>query len=448
MIRPVEWLKSLGAGVAKKLLDNINSMAASAILAGVAALTALFWGSIQNIYNDWKNIEPDQAMEIARRVIPGTVITAEGIRIKGDEKQYIIAYAEDFRGNGTDPENEAVLISAYDDTYTIAKHFPAYVNALRCLNPLDHNCMNSDDPRTPQDILSPFVGAADIDGDGNREMFAVKYDYSTGSYDLTINVYDIESATTYVWKEEGESQNWFSAERKTGFSENVVDSRIKKWLKSKADEFYWSGGAWMDAKRTDYDNGLLINKPVSTFDDRYARWLRQNGQGPIKSEIILTEAKAKFGEDATTTQCEENLGPLKLYIKFKQPGIQLYDTTTGKNYVAFVPAPDSDTRAAFIVGKQYIWLSAHHNGRLAAIEKAELDPGKNSHLRIEQFYYSLAKTPENTASTDSESEDEIDLPPALGLDNGILKFGDSQVMIDKIDMADEFQSATLCETFD
>lgn len=226
-----------------------------------------------------------------------------------------------------------------------------------------------------RNLVLPFFGVTDIDQDGCHEVYAIATDFSTGSWEIKISLYDSKTHRRFELQEKGKNATQM---RRPVLSANSQRApKFKQWLLRKSLEILETGNLWLEVCRKALKNGLWIHADQVRHPLNKAnltrRWIEDNGLkftfGPIKTRPVRGTIS-----DSTLNSvfCQVDDGRYQWVILFKG-NVMVYDKQRNRHFVLYV----QDERhfreiETLVVGKSHVWLALRVGRKLVAIDKASL----------------------------------------------------------------------------
>jgi hypothetical protein len=270
-----------------------------------------------------------------------------------------------------------------------------------------------------REYLEPLFGVIDVEGDGKREIFSTMRNAGTGSWDLTVLVYDTSTSRSFsagisggrgIFTTEPEFEGSFEAK-----------PLVKRWLAEKINSY----------------TGRKERSSTNIEDvwDAIHDWQRNNGRDFTLGKIVTTETR--LFELHWSSICEIVDGNINWLWLLDGP-LLMENKATRRRSVLYVPGDGNMAyrhNVRMISGRDYLWLEFRVQDKIVAINKKQLIA---KGFRVAQWK-NYANKPYD------KSLDEKEVTFDLGYREGHLYDGESILTIlDDLDMRQEFTGAVQC----
>jgi hypothetical protein len=303
-----EWNKKLIAG----------AVATTLLVLGFFGRSALDW--LKRFNTEIQNVSQSRAVEIAKQYLGQTVSSALPFRNVGDSHQYIAATV------GTDTHDlegmRAFLLTSRDDKYEVR------ILQTTVMYPQE------------QGERGPVAfGLADVDGNGQNEVFTVFRDGGTGLYSIEVGLYDVSGSAYLARQSHAYSDISFEPELSPNTSEKP---KIREWLSAKGQEF------------------MIARIEPSSVSHEQTLWQQSQG-AEFKGGIVrINEFPGKIPKGGSIN-CEVEDAEF-IWISFFKGGVFAYNKKRNVHFVVWVPDSPYDATGELTSGEQYLWLGEPGNG--------------------------------------------------------------------------------------
>ncbi len=308
-----------------------------AIITGLGALLVRW---LRKKYRLWhaasRNISEGEALKVARRTIGPKVLDAIPFRNKDSEQQYI-AFATKIESDEFPKEQLRVdLLEGAEGAY---RRVDLGLRAYRMFF------------RQEKSYFRSSYGVADVDKDGNKEVYSIFQSGGNSYFGYKITVYDILTLDSYWLFAEGTNRtnHW-----RFDTSPNVSQKRgLHGWLLQKL----YETNSYFDPKRlASYSLMGLIEE-----------WEGTNGKGFTEGKVNITEHSGKIPDTQAHPVHSGNDDNYKWVLPFRGPVLG-YDKVKDAHFVVYVPVA-WETIGGLAVGKRYLWLRPEMGDYILAYDK-------------------------------------------------------------------------------
>lgn len=458
----LKWLISYAQNIASEVAKNFNSWLAKAILALITASALLlvtplkdnylspFYRNLHAYFFSVVEIEPADALRIAKRHVGQNAVFALPFHNAGDPNQFIAVWALP-NGGECDYEKEpqrcpngwgglvAYVLVGNDGVYSVTNTnvpaFPSHLDGMAA--------------EGGSSLFWRFAGLTDWNNDGHFEMLSISDQsaMTAPQHVIFVSLYDSHSMKL--------SQLRVRTPPDTSELVGEQNASLRAWLTARYEEYFqWSYEGCSRAR-----NGVLTCAPIppaEISDEAVARllismrddWVELNGNDFTTGQLKLGFRPSREDMAQIQSICDINDGTIRLLSVFKGPLI--IENLAGKEAAVLYKQDDKHHREipSLILGKKFIWMGLRDERGLLAIDRESQEVKS---FGIEN-YTNLFGTPED------EKRDEFYYPAkdrqieGLSLSAGILKVGDEAIRLlpgdITLDLKAEFASAPFCNIWE